>query len=166
MKFDINEQLRKYETPIKQVLNDNLMHFVKFYIASPEKDMKMATDIVIKVTGGDVALRIREDDCKYRDFTIRSKSKYGGRTEITKLKEGFGRWYLYAWANKEAGFDDWLLVDLDILRESHLLNEDYKSIPNGDGTEFIAIPQEDLKMYDCIIAYKNQTRGRAERERV
>lgn len=142
----------KYLDSFKDILERNSMHFLSMEISSDIKDTQEATDMVIKIEGGDVALRVREPSCVYRDLTIRSRSKWGGRTEIVKLKEGFGDWYLYGWGDGINHVREYILVDLHKVREFNLLDVARREISNGDGTKFISIPIGELQMYGCLVA--------------
>lgn len=141
----------KYLDSFKEILKRNSMHFLSLEVSDEQKDTQEATDMIIKIEGGDVALRVRDASKPYRDLTIRSKSKYGGRTEIDKIRDGFGDWYLYGWGN--GGYvKEYILVDLDKVREFGLL-EGRREIPNYDGaTRFINIEIGELQMCGCIIA--------------
>jgi len=123
--------------------------------SSPEDDMQKGFDFVFTMGNFTVPVRIRKPTCRFRDFTVRSMSRLGGKTEIHKLKEGAGDVYFYAWCkhieNKEV-IDEWWLVNVHNLRNSGLLETERKEIPNYDGTMFIAFKYEELKAYDCIIA--------------
>lgn len=57
---------------IKEILRGQAMHIVDIEVATPEEDMKQATDMKTKITAGDVAVRIRRD-IKWRELTIRAK---------------------------------------------------------------------------------------------
>lgn len=132
-----------------KILQDNAMHLIDIKIADEYKDKNESTDLVIQVMGGDVAVRTRKTN--FRDFTIRSKSYYGQKTELDKLREGFAKWYLYAWEDRNGEYD-YILVDMDTVRESGILDIKRKEIPNVDGTKFVAIGLSELKNNDCIIA--------------
>jgi len=120
--------------------------------SSPEQDMKESTDLVVKTMGGKVAVRIRRPDCQFRDLTIRSWRANGAKTELPKIKEGFGDFYLYAWAGENGKLANWILVNLDSLRKSGLL-ENRETIPNPDRiTGFIAISVFELKKSNCLIS--------------
>lgn len=140
-----------YLESFKDILERNSMHFLSLEVSDYEKDTQEATDMLIKIEGGDVALRVREPSCLYRDLTIRSRSRWGYKTELDKLKEGFGDWYLYGWGNGYGIVKEYILIDLHKLREFNLLNITRREISNGDGTKFISIPIGELQMYGCIV---------------
>ena len=122
---------------IKQILKDNLMHITSIEIANDHQDMNEGTDYVIHIEGGTIAGRVRRPDCKYRDFTIRAVNK-GYKTEIDKLREGFGDWYLYCWTNEYNRIDEWILVDINKIRKNSLL--EHRTVKdNGESTGFIHI---------------------------
>ena len=137
------------------------MYIVKVEIATPDEDMKQSTDLKVTVTAGDVAVRVRRfnpDFCdkKYHDLTIRAFNE-GYKTELDKLQEGFARWYLYAWANVNGGFNDWILVDIDKMRESGLFDTNRKVKMNKDGTTgFVAYNLSELVNVDALVAWKEQ----------
>ena len=140
-----------YLDSFKEILKKHSMHFLSLEVSDEEKDTQEATDMIIKIEGGDVALRVRDASKPYRDLTIRSRSSNGGRTEIDKIREGFGDWYLYGWGN--GGYvKEYILVDLDKVREFNLLDS-RKEIQNYDGrTKFINIEIGELQMCGCLVA--------------
>lgn len=159
MRFDVaqdwawaDQKFHIYQ--IEEILKHNAIHLIKFEIAPIDKDLKQATDLIVKASGGDIAVRIRRSAYTgiYRDLTIRSWRSSGTETELDKIKKGFCKWYLYAWADKFEVIKDWIFVDLDLLRLSGLINQ-YQTISNHDQkTGFIAIPSTELKNYKCIIS--------------
>ncbi len=144
-----NWQLR-YLDDIKNILKEQLINFVKIEIANPKEDMEQATDLKIEVTGGNVGVRIRRDT-SFRDFTIRAY-KNGNRTEIDKLREGYCNWYLYCWTRNDK-ITDWILLDINKMREKGLLDTTRNIKMNTDGkTGFYIYALEELE--DIIIASK------------
>lgn len=146
------EQSDMYLEAFKDILRRNSMNFLSLEVSDEYKDTQEATDMLIKIEGGDVALRVRNPSCKFRDFTIRSRSKYGGKTEIDKLKEGFGDWYLYGWGDGNGNILEWILIDLNKLRQFRLLDKERQENWNHDGTKFIGIPIGELQMTGCLIS--------------
>jgi hypothetical protein len=143
----------KYINDVKAILKSQAMKIVNVEVATPEEDMKHATDFKIKITAGDVAVRIRRDNCRYRDLTIRAYNK-GYKTEIHKLREGYGDWYLYAWTSGNS-ISEWMLIDLNVMRNNDCFSEDRPIRMNKDGnTGFISYPLSELKDIKAIVAGK------------
>lgn len=147
----IQELNNKYMHCIEKFIKENAHSIIKIECADNESDTKKATDYKIQVIGGDVACRIRFDfetmknnKKIYRDFTIRTRSKNGGKTEIDKIKEGFADWYIYIWERIDDDYD-YIFVDLNIVRESGILEVKRNQISNNDGTYFIAIPLKEIR---------------------
>lgn len=133
---------------IKNILKSQLAHLVVIEVASPEEDMKQSTDMIIRLKAGNVAVRIRRD-IPYRDFTIRAYCN-GYKTELHKLREGFCDWYLYAWTKEEI-IIDWVIIDINKMRNHGLLNEDKRIKMNFDNrTGFIIYELKELE--NVIIA--------------
>jgi len=129
------------------------MHLLRIQIAPMADDLKRATDLVVTVEGGDIAVRIRRPSCSYRDLTIRAWRRSGAKTEIDKIRKGFARWYLYAWSDGHYNLADWILVDLDNLRQSGLLNDERPIIYNPDRrTGFKAYTVKELAAQGCLVA--------------
>lgn len=125
--------------------------FMDINISTPIEDTQYATDFIIKTSNRDIAVRVRESDCKYRDFTIRAKTKYDMKTEIDKLNEGYGDIYLYCWKGLNGGIKDYIILDINLLRTTSLLKGERKIIMNSDGTGFINIKIDKLKEFGCLL---------------
>lgn len=142
----------KYIPSIKTIIAKHANHIVNIEIAEPEADMKYATDMIVEVNNGHVAVRIRRSVYSYRDLTIRSY-KNGYKTELDKLKEGYADWYLYAWENKtQSGLAEYILIDLEIARPLFFMDLQEKT--NNDGTKFVIIPIPYLKQFEAIKAHE------------
>jgi hypothetical protein len=139
-----------YYGKIEAIIRKNAQYFVSIRVSESEQDMKQATDFVVAIDGGEIAVRIRRSNCKFRDMTIRSKKRVG-KTEIDKIREGWARYYLYCWTNANDEISEWIFVDLNKVREAKLL-DNQKDISNGDGTYFVAIPFNELLTSGCIIS--------------
>lgn len=140
---------------IRRILALNALALFDFQIATAQQDIKEATDMVITTSGQKaIAVRIRRSNVTFRDLTIRAYRTSGATTELEKIKEGAGDYYLYAWeASQSLSIGDWVLVDLHRLRHSGLLDHAWRRIANTDRkTEFIAIPVKVLREYDCVIS--------------
>lgn len=141
---------------VKDILKANAGLFLVFDLANDEQDMKQATDMVLTVKGGQrIAVRIRREQArKYTDVTIRARSKHGAKTEIDKLREGWGDWYVYAWESNQRGrLDRWCIYDLHAVRRSGLLEKAGAVTWNGDGTGFVTISLRDLFLCGALIAW-------------
>ena len=141
---------------VMDILKANAMHLLSVQVAPLEDDQQRATDLVITVLGGDVAVRIRRTKyiSRFRDLTIRAWRASGAKTELQKIKEGFGRWYLYGWSDDQDKLYDWMLVDCDVLRTSGLLEKPL--IMNRDNRSgFIAITDKELRNSGCIVTEGN-----------
>ena len=114
-----------------------------------EKDTKFSTDLILKTIQGDSAVRLRRSHIKFRDLTIRAKRDSGVKTELEKIKKGWGRWYFYGWVSQQDKIEDWIFVDLNKLRKTNLL--DRSLIDNKDGTYFIAISKKELERENCLV---------------
>lgn len=142
-----------------EILRRNAFHVLRIETATEEQDMKQATDFTFRAKVGTVAARVRRHQStgkKYRDLTIRSETLFGGRTEIDKLREGFGDYYLYAWQNETVQIGEYMIVDLNKVRESGLLYTPYLQgpIPNTDGaTAFVWIPLQTLLDNGCVVCH-------------
>lgn len=140
-----------------------LLHKYAMYImvveeSNEEQDTKQATDFILRVKGGTVASRIRRFDPRlYRDLTIRVQSQHGGRTEIDKLRDGWGDYYIYAWEDRDGNVCDSALIDINAMRDQGLFDKDQKwlerRIPNrSDHTWFCVMTIDELDDRGCVIA--------------
>lgn len=141
---------------VSHILQANAGLFVSFAPASVHDDVTHATDMQLSVTvadGRDIAVRVRQSSCTYRDLTIRSYSN-GHKTELHKIKEGCARWYFYGW---ETGgtIDSYMIIDLDRLRASGLLDSRVQRFNKDQRTAFITISAQELADMQCICAYNN-----------
>ena len=135
--------------------------FMDIETAPAKIDMEQATDLIITLGSGDIAVRVRRRavwDKQNKlgwghDWSVRAICR-GYKTEIHKLQEGFGRWYFMAYSFDDAGaLAEWWLIDLDEVRKNDILtNERYPVYPNGDGTSGKYIKISDLKSKGCILA--------------
>jgi hypothetical protein len=74
--------------------------------ADDEEDMKHNTDIVLLINSKRVACRIRRlfyyNKHYYRnDFTIRTDRPSGSKTELEKIREGWGDYFFYGFGDEE-----------------------------------------------------------------
>jgi hypothetical protein len=118
----------KYRPEIERIIRTVAGDIVEFREATPEEDRYSATDYVVTILGGDIACRIREQWYwfEFGDFALRYSRPTGRKTEVEKIKNGYGRWYLYGWTSRlEDGYKllAWIFIDLDIIRQSGLLKK-------------------------------------------
>jgi hypothetical protein len=142
----------QYVEQIISILKANSAHILQIEVASEDKDTHQATDMTIKIVGGDVAVRVRRNT-KFRDLTIRSSLSSGSKTELQKIQEGFADWYLYAWT-VNGQISEWILVNMDQLRRSGLIYRNRQQTQNHDGkSSFVSIPIAELRLNNCIVAH-------------
>lgn len=139
---------------IRQIVGPRLL------VPSPfDVDTKEAADlIVLKAKDMTVAARVRRAGYADRypyEFTIRSKRDSGAKTELAKLLEGWGDWFLYGHEGGNCALSRWWLIDLHEWRE-RLLRAGFtgswgglaQQKSNGDGTAFFAF---DLRKFTPSI---------------
>jgi hypothetical protein len=136
-----------------RILTPFIPQCVELTLAPQYKDNKEATDFEIALKGGTIAVRLRRPSYNFRDLTIRSRRANGARTELAKLQAGYAFRYFYGWTDERHNIREWILVDLDKVRQAGLLHRDWQEKPNKDGTTFfIAIPSQALDQAGCLIA--------------
>lgn len=133
--------------------------FFDIETAPAKRDMEQATDLILSVSSGDIAVRVRGKHHYKKaiekfgfDWSIRAYCR-GHKTEIHKLKEGFARWYFYAYSIDDCGkLAAWWVIDMDKVRSENVLARDWPAYPNGDGTSGLYIPIRVLEAMGCIVA--------------
>ena len=151
MTFQKNFEWQKnFIDEIKRILKSQAMHIVNIEVATPEDDMKHSTDYKIKITSGDVAVRLRRPRYNFRDLTIRAING-NNKTEIHKLREGYADWYLYGWT-VEGLINEWMLIDLNKMREYNAFSEDRPVTMNDDNyTGFVTYSIPELEEMDAVV---------------
>lgn len=143
----------RFKDDICKIFRENkiIYPFVKWELSlsSDLEDSKFSYDMVYngKV---EISVRLRNNYyLKYRDFTIRCKSRNNGITEIDKLKSGMGNVYFYGWLNDiSTEIQEYVIVDINKIRG--LLDQGtYRT--NTDNTAFMAYDISFLKRNDAII---------------
>lgn len=144
LKMNFEEQFAWQDQKIEQVAS--ILGKTFFIRSSFKQDVEEATDlIVLESANAKYAVRLRKYDVygdKYiNEFTIRNKTKYGNKTEIHKILNGFGDYMFYGW------YDDisnkikyWSILDLNIFRIeiNELIIDATPNIKNKDGTGFFS----------------------------
>jgi hypothetical protein len=145
----------KYHTEIGFHLRKALRGFHERYaIIKPSteyQDGNYAFDLVYQLNLI-ISVRIRQHKyIKYRDMTIRYKSKNGGITEFEKIKNGYAKIYLYAYESEDRdSFVKVRIVDVDAIRKL-IAQERYSIYKNDDGTELAAFRFSDIATFGGAI---------------
>lgn len=139
----------RYLKHFQELVKKHASIFIETDIADEYKDTNESTDMIMFISKPDIALRVRSPKYSYRDITIRSRSKYGGKTEIDKLREGYGDWYFYGWGDGRGKILEYVIADIDKIRRSGLLENKIETL-NNDGTAFITIDIADLFWHKAI----------------
>lgn len=139
--------------------------------ADIERDMKEATDfLVLKARDMRIGCRIRrasengEPSFAERypwEFTLRSRFSNGAKTELAKIREGWGDWLFYGHAehNQLPSLCRWFLIDLDSFRVQ-IGNAPVRwkrDIPNGDGTFFDSFDILTFDPFPSIVVASSHT---------
>lgn len=120
-----------------------------------ERDMHEAADLIIlRARDMTIACRVRRPGYAHEypwDITLRSQRDSGAKTELQKLREGWGDWMFYGHSDQEErSIERWFLIDLHVWRGEFLkvgiaagLGRRHpncnvlRSKSNGDGTHFV-----------------------------
>jgi hypothetical protein len=149
---------QRHMPEIKRVIS-NLPAKVFFNLGDPtfKQDTEQATDLVLNLTGGNMAVRVRtrkQYDAALQwgfDWSVRSYAN-GYRNEIEKLKQGYVRFYFIAFSADDAGtLAAWWLLDVDRVLAQGILDKKWKRYKNNDNTEAMYIPVRDLEKAGCVI---------------
>lgn len=111
-------------------------------VSTDEEDTTLSFDMQVGVYA-EVSVRLRRNQYrKYRDFSIRSKTRYSGtvidgekvKCEIDKIRDGLGGCYFYGWLDEQQSqIIDYLVIDIERLRQ-HIDDERcYCERRNPDG---------------------------------
>jgi hypothetical protein len=78
-------------------------------------------------------------------MTLRSRSRFGGYTEVDKIKDGLSDFYFYAYMSSDGSILEKVrVVDVNCLRKMIQAGQFVKK-QNNDGTEFYAFQFSDIK---------------------
>jgi hypothetical protein len=139
---------------VRRILTMCALHLFEFSIATAQQDMKQATDMTVKITSSHdmaIAVRLRRAQYQHRDLTIRAARRSGVPTELGKIREGAGDFYLYGWTDAWT-IREWMLIDLHKLRASGILMKPRHVYANKDQTTgFIAISHGELRSAGCVV---------------
>jgi len=112
---------------VKRILGEHLISEAPY-----EEDAERNTDlIVLRLEAIRIACRIREHKhlLHYRhQFTIRSLRPSGNPTELAKIREGWGDYFFYGFADQtHTSLCQWTLGDLEALRRH--MNQCFAHLP-------------------------------------
>ena len=137
--------------------------FLDFSKSEIKLDYEEATDLVVNIAGGTMAVRVRRRehfDIAARlnsfDWSIRYDNSIH-RTEIHKLREGFADWYFYGYSENDATtLIAYWLIDLENVRLAGILEDErigntWPIHNNHDGTSGLYIPIRILEDNRCIM---------------
>lgn len=174
MSFDVNWQFMLNHMPaVREILKElPAKYFLDFATATPQQDMEQATDLILEIPGGTMAVRMRRNKWYHNglkrgfDWSIRYECR-GQRTEIDKLRDGFADWYFYGYsADDISSIIAWWLIDLNLVRDEQILEEttvrrmlwDVHRNGSGyglnfvpDGTSALYVPMGYLEQQNCIL---------------
>ena len=131
----------KFIPHIKELIASELLRH-QISIAGIVDDSEKATDlIVMRAADIRIACRVRREayQNKYSDeFTIRSRLTSGAKTELAKIMEGFGDYFVYGFSGKDVGrIYHWTIANLAIFRKCNL--QPIRELPNTDGRTWLAV---------------------------
>jgi hypothetical protein len=152
MSYEIDRRWSDRFIPImRQLIGPHLL------VPAPiERDMQQATDlIVLRARDMTIAARMRRFGYAHIypwEITIRSIRDSGAKTELEKLREGWGDWMFYGHASEDGGgIERWFLIDLHAWRAEFIRDgfavalgkpakyaRVFVTKSNGDGTHLIA----------------------------
>lgn len=147
----------------RAILNNNVdvLDFNKakkhhmYRLGTPEEDIYHEADMIIfEFCSLKIALRVRNGHSyDHGDIAIRSKTAYGNRTELDKIIDGEGDYYLYCWTQDGATISEYILFDLDAFRQNieEILSQ--SNIPNGYGGAFTTFSIYEMMQNNCILTH-------------
>lgn len=142
LEYKFAEQI---ELHIVKALPNLYGNFVEFRKATEEEDCRFSYDMVFGMNFT-ISIRIRKNSyLKFNDLTIRSKAKFGGKTEIDKIMEGLAQVYFYSYMNQaETDLVKIRIADVNAIRTLYKIGKFTGPKKNFDGTELIAFSFENI----------------------
>ena len=149
------EWAQRFEDATRFIISAHvhLLADISFGRATTANDRACIGDYCVQVQNVDILSRVRDNDVRQRDLTLRSWRKNDVETEVSKILAGAGKWYFYGWRKPATvDFTEWMLVDLDILRETSWIQDRmrYPTHNTDYSTAFIAIPRSGLEHIGAI----------------
>ncbi len=158
----IRDEERQFMSEINQIMGENFWQLpqgeTNIELSTTAEDTKESFDMVYQ-SRVELSVRIRKNYyLKYCDFTIRTKAKGHGETEIDKLLSGKGSIYLYAWKSEDGeNLHAWVLVDINKIRND--LKNTGQARFNSDGTEFKGYDIPWISKMGALVNYHNLPPG-------
>lgn len=146
---------------VKKILGEHLI-----CEAPLAEDQKRNTDLcVINMQPLRIGVRIRDHRYLHQfgdEFTIRQQTFGGGKTELSKIIEGYGDYFFYGFTNEDkSSLSQWRLLDLKVFRLSLAYKLQAQQMPtikqNVDGSSnFCAFKYVDFPQ-NLIVAESANT---------
>lgn len=158
---------QRFEDAIRRIVSAHvhLLATVHFDRATTTSDRACIGDYCVRIQNIDILSRVRDNDVRQRDLTLRSWRKGDIETEVSKILAGSGKWYFYGWRKPTTDeFTEWMLIDLDILRATSWIQDRmrYPTYNTDHSTAFIAIPRAGLEHIGAIrVQQKCDIEGQA-----
>lgn len=139
----MRDQEHQFRNFVEKAVRPHMHNFSKLrsgaVVSTTEEDTRLSFDMRVGLWVP-VSVRLRKNRyLRYRDFSIRSKTRYSGQVingelvkcELDKLKEGYGNCYFYGWLTPcELSIAHYMLIDINRLRHRLDCGTDK---PNPDG---------------------------------
>lgn len=154
---DFRSRFKWQQALIPQVVYLIAPHLIQ--VSTHEVDCNEAGDLtIIFPRNGTVAVRLRTPKAvKYiGDFTLRSRTAYNAKSEVSKIIDGKADFFFYGHVDQSDRIWYWHLIDCqkmraEFIRRPRLLREAIaREKPNQDGTAFINF-NIDRDMRCCVI---------------
>jgi hypothetical protein len=112
---------------LEQIIQNSELTRGSCFNATQDQDMHEVTDITYSCGPLKFSVRVRDwsthknsysGGVPYtQQFTIRSKVVGGGETEIDKILQGKGSYFIYAWWDREQTIPLYTIIDLSVFRQ-------------------------------------------------
>lgn len=115
--FEKNKQWSDQFTPkLMQILGPQVLR-----VGTPDEDKNECGDLVLRIDQKMYPIRVRRNSFYnkfYNDFALSENiSPITGKTEVDKIVEGYGQYYVYSFTNiEETDIEYWRIYDLNVFR--------------------------------------------------
>jgi len=138
-KAEADEYMPDAEAIIRRCLSiAGIANMIVSRIAPADEDQKFGADLLFNLRVS-VGVRVRKPWPTLDDFTIRTKTRSGRESELSKILRGYPDFLFYAIRNKSGGFLHWKFCRWSIFRDYYLSRAHLRPgihKPNDDGTAF------------------------------